>query len=180
MPPRPPCFLVRARLPGEPGFRGIPVQAPSPDLAEGCLRDRGYLVEAGATHTTDRLPDHVLIPVRPEPQAPRCPGCGYDLRGLVVSDAAVRCPECGRSDRIGFESTTVARPEESEGRAKRWRSLVGIAAGAAAIAGITAPGFLFAAFILLCVGLLLRDPVAVLVAAIAALICTVALGSMLV
>ena len=27
--------------------------------------------------------------------APACFWCGYSLRGLVVEDAAIRCPECG-------------------------------------------------------------------------------------
>jgi hypothetical protein len=41
------------------------------------------------------------------PREPRCPGCGYDLSGLGLSERTGDCPECGRRLPVGTEIAAV-------------------------------------------------------------------------
>ena len=48
----------------------------------------------------------------PEPQAPTCLACGYDLRGLPAG----ACPECG----LAFDPADQAREESAAARRAAW------------------------------------------------------------
>ncbi|MCC7389683.1 MAG: hypothetical protein IT431_13050 [Phycisphaerales bacterium] len=88
-----PTWQLRARAPASAEWQEYRIAAASVSQAATILRRRGFVVDGSGGRMVD-APAVDPESLQPIPGPLHCTRCGYELDGLLVHRAIIKCPEC--------------------------------------------------------------------------------------